>query len=344
MNLVFQNAVNNVERVPEVDNANNDEFFVSMENTINAVQSNLSKQDKCVGSSAEYIDKCVGDSHPIESLRYEEMSTMDMKKYVGVEFEEFEVIFSMVRGETQSSKFDAYLNRKNQMVICLFKLRMDLDFQLIAKVYSLDRQIISGIFFHWINIMYFYLKKVDFWKLGLKSNQKYACILDCSEIVSESSSTNLRLNQVLFSQYKNKHTVKYMIAIDELGLIIFCSEAYGGSASDRMIFEECGIMNHLQENDCVLADRGFTISDILENKKVILNIPPFMNGRDRLPPSEAVLTRVMAQRRIHVERVIGLTKKFRMLKFFKASMLPHASKIIFVINMLCNFKNSIVHI
>ena len=54
-----------------------------------------------------------------------------------------------------------------------------------------------------------------------------------------------------------------------------------------------------------MADRGFTIKDILKELNIDLNIPPFMEGRRQLPANEIDEGRRIASLRIHVERAIG---------------------------------------
>ena len=49
-----------------------------------------------------------------------------------------------------------------------------------------------------------------------------------------------------------------------------------------------------------MADRGFTIADLLDTKGVNLNIPPMKIG-DQLSDTELVTTHRIAALRIHVE-------------------------------------------
>ena len=58
-----------------------------------------------------------------------------------------------------------------------------------------------------------------------------------------------------------------------------------------------------------MADKGFTISDLLEPLKVRLNIPPFVSSRNQQEPSEVIATQEIASERIHVERAINRVKK-----------------------------------
>ena len=50
----------------------------------------------------------------------------------------------------------------------------------------------------------------------------------------------------------------------------------------------------------VLADRGFTIEDLVVGKNASLVIPPFMKGKKSLSIHEEAVTRVIAKARIHI--------------------------------------------
>ena len=63
-----------------------------------------------------------------------------------------------------------------------------------------------------------------------------------------------------------------------------------------------------------MADRGFTVKDMLKEIGVELNIPPFMEGRKQLLAMEVQEGRHVACVRIHVEHAIGRMKSFSILK------------------------------
>ena len=70
-----------------------------------------------------------------------------------------------------------------------------------------------------------------------------------------------------------------------------------------------------------MADRCFTIKDLLKGIGIELNIPPFMEGRAQLPVKEVQEGRRIASVRIHVERAIGRMKNFGILQgIFPISM------------------------
>ena len=92
-----------------------------------------------------------------------------------------------------------------------------------------------------------------------------------------------------------------------------------------------------------MADRGFTIRDILLERKVYQNIPPFLNGRAHFTTGEEISTRRIARVRIHVERAIGRLKNYRMLRnVIPLSMQPVFSPMFFVAECLVNFQEPVV--
>ena len=68
------------------------------------------------------------------------------------------------------------------------------------------------------------------------------------------------------------------------GAVIFVSQLYDGSISDKEIVNRSGFLkNELwSDGDSVTADRGFTIHDELAPVRLSLNIPAFLGGRDYL--------------------------------------------------------------
>ena len=64
-----------------------------------------------------------------------------------------------------------------------------------------------------------------------------------------------------------------------------------------------------QEKDSIMADKGFTIQDLLP-LGVSLNIPPFLGSSAQMPAQDVVHTQEIASLCIHVERAINKIKKF----------------------------------
>ena len=71
-------------------------------------------------------------------------------------------------------------------------------------------------------------------------------------------------------------------------------------------------MDLLEPGDAIMADRGFTIDDILP-PGVTLNVPPRLNDSGQLTESEWTTTRRIASVRIHVERAMERIKNYQIL-------------------------------
>lgn len=109
--------------------------------------------------------------------------------------------------------------------------------------------------------------------------------------------------------------MKVLIAIAPTGAITFISKAWTRRVSDKVITQKCGILDHIEYGDVVLADRGFNIQDDLALIGARLEIPSFTRGKTQLSRAEVEKSRRLARVRIHVERVIGqLRKKYKILQ------------------------------
>ena len=134
-------------------------------------------------------------------------------------------------------------------------------------------------------------------------------IIDATEIFVEQPAIP-ELQQLTFSSYKNHNTYKGLIGISPTGAVVFVSDLYPGSISDKELTRRCGILDMLDKGDAVIADRGFDIEEDLILRRVRLNIPPFLRGKQQLNQAELVETRQIASLRIHVERAIERLKNF----------------------------------
>ena len=84
----------------------------------------------------------------------------------------------------------------------------------------------------------------------------------------------------------------------------FISQLYANSISDRELKVSSGLFNvPFSQGDVVMADTGFTISDLLEPIGVGLNIPPFLGLRGHQTPLEVITTQEIASEQIHVEKL-----------------------------------------
>ena len=129
-------------------------------------------------------------------------------------------------------------------------------------------------------------------------------IIDATEFFIERPSS--LLNQACtFSNYKNRNTVKVLIGATPSGAISCVSQSFKGSISDKKLVELSGLLQMLEPGDEIMADKGFLIQDLLAPLGVRLNVPPLLQSKEQIPVNEVLVTKKIAQLRVHVKRAIG---------------------------------------
>ena len=173
-------------------------------------------------------------------------------------------------------------------------------------------------------------------KLG---NSRLRLVLDATEWFMQKPSGKAA-NGCTFSSYKHRNTAKFLVGVSPCGAAVYVSEAFPGSLSDVLFVEVCGVLYCLEKCDDVMADKGFTIHELLAAKGVGLVIPPklYKNQHDFLI-DEVKHTEMVANLRIHVERSMGRTKEWGILQ--RDLSVHHkdlASDIFLVCCLMGNFK------
>ena len=204
------------------------------------------------------------------------------------------------------------LSPENEFFLVLCRLRLGLFEQDLAFRFGILQATVSRIFITWVNALYSKFKEVSIWPTREQVNATMPAsfgeypttrvVIDATEVFIEHPSSPVAQQQT-FSSYKNHNTLKVLIGITPSGAISFVSKMYGGSISDRELTIKSGLLDLLEPGDSVMADKGFTIADLLAAKGVTLNIPP-MKTQDQLTQQELLVTRRIASVRIHVERAI----------------------------------------
>ena len=127
------------------------------------------------------------------------------------------------------------------------------------------------------------------------------------------------------------------------GLVSHVTDAYGGAASDRQIVERSNLPMKCESKDSLMADKGFNVQDIFAPYDVQINIPQFFKKKNGLSNETVMKDRKIASKRVHIERIIGLGKTYKILTGkLNATETKMSTKIIFVCYMLCNFRKNIV--
>ncbi|XP_071083949.1 uncharacterized protein [Haliotis cracherodii] len=149
--------------------------------------------------------------------------------------------------------------------------------------------------------------------------------------------------QSTYSTYKNGNTIKIVVGSTSGGLVSYVSPAYGGSTSDRQIVERSGLTVMCDPGDSIMAVKGFNVQDIFAPKDVTINMPTFFSKKNRMSGKNVMPDRKISSKRVHIERIVGLAKTFKILtEPLNSSETKLATEITTVCFMLCSFKKCIV--
>ena len=246
------------------------------------------------------------------------------------------------------------VSAQNALLMTLMRLRNGYTNQDLAYQFGVSVSTVSNTILTWIQFLYqqfLPLKNVMFANRSriretmpacFKKYKNIRCIIDCTEFFCQRPSNFARQGN-LYSSYKSHCTFKVLVAVAPNGAVMFTSDVFEGSISDREIVIKSGFLDYLCPGDTVMADRGFNIRDLLNERKVDLIIPPFLGGRKCLTPQEEALTKDIAKHRIHVERSIERIKKYRLLhKVIPLSLQPVITQIVFIVGCLVNFQEPLV--
>ena len=198
----------------------------------------------------------------------------------------------------------------NEFFLVLCRLLCGLLGDDLAYHFGISQPTVSRIWIRWINLLYHKFREINIWPTRLQVDQHMPqlfkefypstrCIIDATEIFIQAPS-DPQAQQLTFSSYKNHNTYHTISHVSKL---------HGGCTSDRELFTHSGLLDLLEPGDSVMADRGFTIADLLDSNGVSLNIPPSKVG-DQLLETDLVTTRRIAALRIHVERESRIIEYF----------------------------------
>ena len=216
------------------------------------------------------------------------------------------------------------LGLQEAMFITLVRLRRGMAERTLAHLYGISQSTISTTIITFVNFLFLQLGSLNIFptKQIVRDNMascfkslypETRIILDATEITIETPSS-LAKQSMSFSSYKQRNTLKGLIGISPTLAVCFVSQLYTGAISDREITERSGVLDLPYDvGDCIMADKGFTISDLVEPKGLKLNIPPFLKDRGALNPTEIIETQEIASVRIHIERAIRRVKSFHIL-------------------------------
>lgn len=215
---------------------------------------------------------------------------------------------------------------EEQFLITLIKLRLNLSRTDLAYRFNITPPTVTTYIEKFINAMFIRLpdvllrwpdKEAVMKTMPLSFRKEYPNvrgILDGTELKSETPTNNIDAVSC-YSTYKSHHTTKFLICCTPQGSVSFLSKAFTGRATDVFTVRESGFLELVEKGDEYLADRGYLNEEDFTELGAKLHRPAFKDGRDQLSGAETERSRIIANERIHIERVIGnLKKKFMILR------------------------------
>lgn len=302
------------------------------------------------------INSCLQGNYSIEHFRYNDKM---INYYTGfADYSQFMLFFNCLGPcVNELPNQSTLIDPKDQLFMVLMKLRQAKEDIELSSFFQISESTVSRIVVTWINFMYYQLKELDIWPsreivdeyMPSDFRIKFPntrVILDATELPIQKPS-DVNSQSATWSSYKHNNTLKAMIGCTPKGSVSFVSAAYGGSASDRQIIENSELLKPdlklFEKGDSIMADRGIMVQDLFANNDVFVNTPTMLRGKSQLDPGEVVHDRRVASKRIHIERIIGLSKGYKILqKELVQSKLHLGSRIVYVCFAMSNFRNSIV--
>ncbi|XP_068696486.1 uncharacterized protein [Montipora foliosa] len=250
---------------------------------------------------------------------------------------------------------------EDEYLLVLMKLRMGLSVVDLGERFNIAESTVNNIFLTWINYLYVTLGSIKMWphrdiilqNAPAEFLEKYPnniVIIDATELKIEVRSA-LQKHSESYSTYKSHTTLKCLLGVDPKGGIMFISQLYEGSISDKQIVQRSGFLDildkkvmvgEIKKGDGIMADKGFDIQNDLKKLGLQLNIPPFLKDKVGFEEDDVIKTQTIARHRIHVERAICKVRRFRIFhSVIPVSMLGCINQIWTVACLLSNFQNPV---
>lgn len=246
-----------------------------------------------------------------------------------------------------------HISIEDAFFIVLIRLRKHYTLFDISRMFGITETDASNIFCTWIRFMSLQWREVPWWPsrslVQFYAPDDFKTKFQTTRVIIDGTECPIKkpklptAQQSTFSTYKNRNTVKVLAGISPGGLTSYVSPAYGGSTSDRQIIERSRVPQLCDTGDSVMADKGFNVQDIFAPYNVTVNIPTFFKKKNRMGGKSVLHDRKIASKRVHVERIIGLAKTYKILTVpLNISETQLASDIIYVCFVLCNFRAGII--
>ena len=251
-------------------------------------------------------------------------------------------------------KPSTYISPLNQFFLTLVILRQHKTYYEVSMLFNIPEKQVGNIFITWLRFMHLQWSEIPQWPskdlVNFYLPSDFRCkfpdtrgVVDATEVPILKPGNPLA-QQCTFSTYKHKNTVKSVVTMTPGGLISNVTSTYGGSTSDRQVIERSNFFKMCDPGDSIMVDKGFDIQDLLAPYKVKLNIPSFFKKKNQLSISNKGTNKTISSKRVHIERIIGLEKTYKILQgTLTASQTLLSEEIFFVCSVLCNFRHNIMN-
>ncbi|XP_071819845.1 uncharacterized protein [Apostichopus japonicus] len=193
---------------------------------------------------------------------------------------------------------------KNELLLTLMKLRSGAKNLDLAERFNISNSTVSNKIITWINLLYVALGTLNIWPhrdiIIQKSPKEFqekckdtVIIIDATELTVQVPSSIQKQSELglhgkpseCYSNYKHHTTLKSLIGVDPMGGVMFVSQLFEGSISDKEIVKRSGFLTVLNmklecgeilPGDGIMADRGFNIGEDLQELALKINVPPFL--------------------------------------------------------------------
>ncbi|XP_062585057.1 uncharacterized protein LOC134255348 [Saccostrea cucullata] len=290
------------------------------------------------------------------------------KHYAGITYVRFLALLSFLIPDNFTLSYEKgrsdlkNLSNDDGLFLTLIRCRRDFSLADLATKFGLKIQSAGVVFNTWIDHMYFKFGQLSIWphretiikNMPSKFKKDFPntlIIIDGTEMKTQTPCA-LGLQSQFYSDYKGSITLKCLIGCDPRGSVMFISELFTGSISDKALTKDSGFLElleilkdcgHILNGDAVMADKGFTIEEELNKLNIKLNIPPFIKEGKQMTSGEIKMTQKIAKHRIHIERLIAKIKKFLIVKHdIPTSMFSKINKIWSICCFLTLFQDTFV--
>jgi len=242
----------------------------------------------------------------------------------------------------------------DQLFMVLYMLRTGNSGRVTATTFGIGEATVSNYFITWMYILVWVCSMMNIfpkphhpdykeirngaWEEVL-GGKRIRIIIDSSNIRFETPG-NAGAHSCMYSTYYKGVNAKFNLGISPNGTIIHVSLAYPGNITDKeLTLHSLLAMQLLGEGQQVLADKGYVIHRAANHLGIGVTTPSFKTGSEQITTENLVKDRVIAEKRIHIERAVKRIKEWKILqRVWRIDQADILSEVLFVCGYLSNWE------